>query len=291
MARIPIFISKSRSALLFKFHSTYNKDSLHQFAMATKEQPAITLYRGFDDRGKYVWSPFVTKLEFRLRTSSTPYKAAIGSPGGGPKGKIPYVEVTEPNQPAEWLSDSSLILQTLVSRGIADDLNAGLSPAQKGQDLAIRALLEDKLYFYTGHERWVKNYYTMRDHVLSSIPYLLRIVVGLLAYRGNVKKLHDQGAGRFSDGEIRGFVKEIWGGINGMLSESRRKAEKGRCFWVLGGEEPTEADATLFGFVTSTLVCEAGPESRALLKREFPVVLEWAEKVHERWFPDYEMWA
>jgi hypothetical protein len=130
----------------------------------------------------------------------------------------------------------------------------------------------------------------MRDHVLGSIPYPLRIVIGMLAYRGNVKKLHDQGAGRFSDAEIRGFIREIWEGVNGMLVESRRKVKDGECFWMLGGAEPTEADATLFGFVTSTLVCKAGPESRALLKGEFPVVVEYAEKIHERCFADYEMW-
>jgi glutathione S-transferase len=291
MPRISIVELKPTSAVHSRCLSTYNQIHLQQVAMTTKEQPTITLYRGFADREKYVWSPFVTKVEFRLRTSNTPYRPAIGSPGGGPKGKIPYVEVAHPNQGPEWLSDSSLILQSLSQRGITTDLNAALSPAQKGQDLAIRALLEDKLYFYTGHERWVKNYYTMRDHVLGSIPYPLRIVIGLLAYRGNVKKLHDQGAGRFNDGEIRGFVSEIWEGIDGMLCDSRRRAKDGECFWVLGGEEPTEADATLFGFVTSTLVCKAGPESRALLKGEFPVLVEWAERVHRKWFPDYEKWA
>lgn len=266
------------------------KLSIHR-TMSTNSHPTITLYRGFDDRGKYVWSPFVTKVEFRLRHSRHPYTPGTGSPTSGPKGKIPYIDLSSPTQPQEFLSDSSLIIQKLNSRGLTTDLNARLTPVQKAQDLAVRALLEDKLYFYTGYERWVKNYYTMRDHVLWSIPYPLRIVIGLLAYRGNVKKLHDIGISRFTDPEIRGFVKEIWESINSMLEDSKRKAKGGEdCFWVLGGEEPTEADATVFGFVVSALVCEAGPETRELVKGEFPVVVEYARRIHGRWFPEYEMW-
>lgn len=32
--------------------------------------------------------------------------------------------------------------------------------------------------------------------------------------------------------------------------------DDGKPFWVLGGDDPTEADATVFGFVSSVLVCE-----------------------------------
>ena len=45
-----------------------------------------------------------------------------------------------------------------------------------------------------------------------------------------------------------------------MLGESRRKAmgagRGGECFWCLGGEEPTECDTTLFGFVCSALIAD-----------------------------------
>lgn len=43
-----------------------------------------------------------------------------------------------------------------------------------------------------------------------------------------------------------------------MLIEARGKSrgEQG-LFWLLGKREPTEADATLFGFIASGLVCAA----------------------------------
>ncbi|KAF2242443.1 hypothetical protein BU26DRAFT_524558 [Trematosphaeria pertusa] len=259
--------------------------------MGSNPKPNITLYRGWDESGRYVWSPFVTKVEFRLRTSEAPYTCAVGSTRSGPKGKIPYVELMTPNNPTECLADSSLIIKDFSDRGLITDVNARLSPAERGQDLAVRALMEDKLCFCHTYERWIKHYYIMRDHALWSIPYPMRVVIGVLAYRGNVRKLHDQGTGRFTDAEIRGLIKEVWEGVNGMLEESRRRGKQGECFWVLGGDEPTEADATVFGFVVSVLVCDAGPESRELIKKEFPVVVEYAELIHKRWFPDYEMWA
>lgn len=113
-------------------------------------------------------------------------------------------------------------------------------------------------------ERWTQNYYTMRDHVLASVPYPLRVVVGLLVYRNITHTLHGQGTGRYTDDEIASFQREIWDCISQVLSAAKAKAAKNTTsdkndepFWLLAGDEPTEADATLFGFIISTLVCTA----------------------------------
>lgn len=106
-------------------------------------------------------------------------------------------------------------------------------------------------------ERWVDNYYTMRDYALGAIPYPVRVVVGIFAYRKLVSTLHGQGTGRFTNEEVRRAKEEIWGHVDGLLQASRRKAKEGEPFWALGGEEPSEADATLFGFVVSVLIATA----------------------------------
>lgn len=46
------------------------------------------------------------------------------------------------------LADSALIIAGLVKSDILPILNSSLAPAPKTQDMAIRALLEDKLHFY-----------------------------------------------------------------------------------------------------------------------------------------------
>lgn len=118
-------------------------------------QPKITIFRGWKDPDKHVWSPFVIKLEARLRFAGIKYSVGVGSPKTAPKGKIPYVEwdnlpseVAEAEEDKVQLGDSALIIKALLERNIIPDINAELSPADRAKDMALRALLEDKLYFY-----------------------------------------------------------------------------------------------------------------------------------------------
>ena len=121
-----------------------------------KDQARLIVYRGWLDKGKHVWSPFVIKLEARLRFAGIKYTAEVGSTQKAPNGKIPYVDprgfqpghtVPDDGQPP-LLGDSTLIIKHFVESGILPDLNGNVIPALQAQDLAIRALLEDKLYFY-----------------------------------------------------------------------------------------------------------------------------------------------
>ena len=100
----------------------------------------------------------------------------------------------------------------------------------------------------------------MRDHILQALPYPMRVVVGLLIYRKTMQTLNGQGTSRYTPDEIRAFRQEIWEAINELLIASRTTIKGGpndNPFWVLGGEGPTESDATLFGFIMSILVCTA----------------------------------
>ena len=108
----------------------------------------LTLYRGWDEPGCYVWSPFVTKLELRLRLSNVPYAVEAGSLSTAPTGKIPYVEVRPKEGSSFLLGDSTLIIRRLIELEYLEDLTTSISPATRSHDLALRALLEDKLIFY-----------------------------------------------------------------------------------------------------------------------------------------------
>lgn len=256
-----------------------------------KPQINLTLYRGFQGSSTYVWSPFVTKLEARLRFAGLSYRNEAGSPFSAPRGKLPYVAISKPDSanPPTTMGDSTLIVRKLVEDGVVEDLNAKLDPVEKAHDLALRALLEDRLYWYQGYERWHQNYYTMRPHVLQALPYPVQLVVGLLAYRENMKRLYGQGTGRFSAEEIASFRQEVWESFDALLAASRRKAKKNDTFWVLGGEGPSEADAVVFGFIAAVLVCKAAPESQKVV-RALPAVVDYARRIHEQYFPDYECW-
>ena len=101
----------------------------------------------------------------------------------------------------------------------------------------------------------------MRSYTLQAAPYPVQVVVGLLAYRKNMRNLYGQGTGRFSVEEIDSFRRQIWENMNAVLVAAK---EKGRerdvgdgVFWALGGSEPSELDTVLFGFVVGALICTA----------------------------------
>jgi hypothetical protein len=188
-----------------------------------------------------------------------------------------------PGQEPQILADTTLTTKALIGKGLLHSLNSHLS--------ALRAMLEDKLFFYNIKERWIDNFSKMRDYSMAKVPFPERTTMGDVALRGIVQKVHDQGTGRFSDDEIRAFRKEIWLSVDAFLEDSRKTTNAEECFWVLGGEAPTEADATVYGFIVSTLVAESGPESKHLVQTECPAAVEYAMRIHRRFFPDYESWA
>ncbi|KAG8163561.1 hypothetical protein KVR01_006858 [Diaporthe batatas] len=260
----------------------------------------LKVHRGWPGQGTYVWSPFVVKLEARLRFANVPYTTGAGGPRGAPKGKIPYVEFQQPQAGGGTvqMGDSTLIARHLVDEGVLPDLNGKLSPEDRARDLATRALLEEKLCFYHTRERWLDHYYIMRDHALSSIPWPMRVLVGQMVYRSHKAMLYGQGTLRLSDEEVRTAKTEIWDTINGVLVAVRSSQDAGppgdaasrnRPFWFLGGDEPTEVDTTLFGMIVSVLSATAGPESQSIV-RGYPMVVEYAERIHATYFPDYEKW-
>ncbi|KAL6721248.1 hypothetical protein ACLMJK_000350 [Lecanora helva] len=237
---------------------------------ASGDAAKLTLYRGWLDRGQYTWSPFVNKLEARLRFAGVSYKPDAGSVLKAPRAKIPYVDYQGPNSAqSEQLPDSTLIIERLVEDNVLPNLNARLSLVDRVHDLAIRSLLEEKLYSYrvriSQHpllmrELWEENYYNMREKTLCTLPYPLRVLVGLMIYRKVNKMLVMRGINRYTADEIRSFRDEIWSSVNVLLGESKGKTtqnEKSKVFWILGGDEPTEADATLFGFIMCIFVCKA----------------------------------
>ncbi|KAJ6441333.1 glutathione s-transferase [Purpureocillium lavendulum] len=249
---------------------------------------SITVFRGSPPTNAYVWSPFVTKLEARLRFGGVSYGLGGGSPPSAPKGKIPYVEIQQGGS-KESLGDSGLIIRALVSNGIVRDANAPLTPTQKTHDLAVRSVMEDRVYFYGTREKWCDNYTVMRSNVLSAVPWPLQVIVGWLAYRGVASGLHGQGTGRLTDEEVLAFKEEVWESVDALVVEARQSASGNGPFWLLGLSEPTEADATLYGFIVGALVCDAAPVTAKIVKG-YPTIVEYAERIHDQYFPDYQKW-
>ncbi|KAH1796747.1 hypothetical protein KXV64_000610 [Aspergillus fumigatus] len=239
--------------------------------MATKSSPIITIFRGFPETGCYV--------------CNIPYRTEQGSIPKAPRGKVPYVSIQIGEQPPQTLADSTLITKALIEQGYVEDLNQRLSPTERMHDLALKALLEDKLYPYQTYERWILNFYTMRSKILAALPWPVQVVVGNIIYRKVTRNLQGQGTMAFTEEEISEFRQEIWASLNAVVAEAQKKqSDRDRPFWVWGGEGPTEVDAVLFGFIAS-----GAPATREIIKG-YPAVVDYARRIHDKYFPDYELW-
>ncbi len=121
----------------------------------TKEFRRITVFAGRHESGHYNWSPFVNKLQARLRFASVPYDITASSLSQAPKGKIPYIRLSndaspdssKTAEPSNFIGDTHLITKHLMGTGDLPNLNQDLAPVEFAQDLALSALLEDKIYF------------------------------------------------------------------------------------------------------------------------------------------------
>lgn len=99
----------------------------------------------------------------------------------------------------------------------------------------------------------------MRPVVLAALPYPVQLVVGLLIYRRNKQTLQGQGTLRYTSQEIGEFRHQIWRHINTLLTASKTNADmnKDGVFWLFARQEPSDADAVLYGFIVGALVCSA----------------------------------
>ncbi|KAI9789323.1 MAG: hypothetical protein M1816_006212 [Peltula sp. TS41687] len=267
------------------------------------DQPtrALTIYGGYETNNNYNWSPFTTKLEARLRFSNRPYDVRAGSFSKAPKGKVPYIhlEGSRSGKPALTMGDSTLIAQRLIVMGEVDDLNSVLSPSQKAQDLMVRTLVEEKLYWIMLHERFLQgqNFYRFRDEgPLSSIPYAVRLVVGGIVGRGVAKALQAQGTGRHTVEELDQMSEEAWAALNDLctahttstLDDGQVAATSKRMPWIFGGQDPTEADASLYGLLVAVFV-GATPKMKKMVQN-YPALINYADRIHETYFSQYAKW-
>jgi len=98
----------------------------------------------------------------------------------------------------------------------------------------------------------------MRDQgPFGNIPWGIRHLAGLAIYGYCWTMLYFQGTGRHKSDEVKLLRREAVGAVadyaEAALAKAAGKDDK-EPFWILGGEKPTEADFTLFGYLSGHLV-------------------------------------
>lgn len=178
-------------------------------------------------------SPFCLKLDAWLRMAGIAHEShTAATPFAGPKGKAPWIE-----QDGTKLGDSTFIIAHLIAQtGI--DPDAHLTPAQRGQAVAIQRLIDENLYWTMVHDRWVHegNWHTFRDVVLGGLALPLRRMLGPVARRGVKKQLQGHGMGIHSAAEIAAIGGRDVAALAAILGDQE---------WFFGAE-PTSTDAVVY---------------------------------------------
>lgn len=183
-------------------------------------------------------SPFCLKLDAFLRMSGIPHQSiTVGAPFGGPKGKAPWIE-----HEGRKIGDSTFIIDHLAQR-FGVDPHAGLSPAQRGQAVAIQRMVEENLYWAMVYDRWVRpeNWPVLKGSVLGAIPAPVRMIVAPFARRGVQAQLKGHGLGLHAAAEVAQIAQRDIDALADILGEQT---------WFFG-ETPTLTDAVTYSLLAN----------------------------------------
>jgi glutathione S-transferase len=213
-------------------------------------------------------SPFCMKVEVFLRLSGLEHRCVYeASPFRTPKGKLPVLR-----DEGRVVADSSAIVAHLQQR-YAAQLPPSLGAAETSEQLALRRLLEEHLYFVMLWLRWIDDagWAFVAPSFFGSMPPGVRQVVPALLRRKVKRDLRGQGTGRHSRDEIceRG-VADI-GAIVAQLGDQP----------FFGGTEPAAIDATAYAFMANLIWVPLDTPVKAFALTQ-PTLVAYCERMKAR---------
>jgi glutathione S-transferase len=198
-------------------------------------------------------SPFCLKLDAFLRMTEIPHQSiTAATPFGGPKKKAPWIE-----HEGRKIGDSAFIIAYLIER-FGKDPDATLTPAQRGQAVAIQRLVEENLYWAMVYDRWVReeNWPILKGSVLGRIPAPIRALIAPKARRDVQAQLRGHGLGLHSEADVRAIARRDIDALAAMLGDQD---------WFFG-IEPTLADATVFSLLANIRYVEFTSPMQAMIE-------------------------
>jgi len=185
-------------------------------------------------------SPFCMKLETWMRMAGMPFEIVpVTDPRKGPKGKVPWIE-----DQGRSIADSALIIEYLAST-YGDPLRGDLDAEARATALALRRLIEEHLYWAIAYGRFLDDeiWPSTKTQFLAGFPAPFRPLVGRLVRKTIARSLHLQGLGRHSQEDIYRLACDDLSALAAYLGD--------KPFFC--GEQPTELDATAYGFLAQVL--------------------------------------
>lgn len=212
-------------------------------------------------------SPFGLKLEAWLRLAEIPYTIEASTDlRKAPKGKLPYIRDGH-----LLIGDTSLIIEHLkATRGI--DPDAGLTPRERAEALAMQRLFEDHLYFVIAYSRWIdpEGWRTLEPAFFGRLMPPIRQAAGAHFRRRVRRMLHLQGLGRHRPDEIYAMAAADLAAVADYLED--------HCFFM--GDRLTTIDAVAYGFLANILEVPVETELKRMAQR-LPTLAAWCEAMEQ----------
>ncbi|KAF4652903.1 hypothetical protein FOL47_010802 [Perkinsus chesapeaki] len=185
-------------------------------------------------------SHFCAKLQVWLDLAGVPYSLINQETPAGPYNKLPYIKLN-----GEEYGDSSIIIDTL-SHKLNKNLDKTLDEKQKAAGLAVKRMIEEHTFFLLVDDRWSNHPDLFSEYLgtVQSYPSLMRPIVKMVARRRLLGATYSQGVGRLPDEEKK---KRLSQDVSSLASILGNKS------YMLTNDEPTEIDATVFGFMLAEL--------------------------------------
>jgi glutathione S-transferase len=209
-------------------------------AAADAERPVV-LQKFLPAWGLPDLSPFCFKAEVYLKLAGIPYTTQLGDSRKAPKGKLPVLLDGE-----RTIADSSMIVDYL-ERTRGKHMDAFLSAEQTAILTAVKAMLEEQLYFVIVYLRWRdadawKIYQPVFFDLIAKlcVPTAVRRLVVPQIRNQMLAALRGQGMGRHTPEEFTDLGKRTIDAVSTLCI--------GPFFF---GAKPSTLDATVYAFIES----------------------------------------
>ena len=210
----------------------------------------ITLYGFGPGFGLPEISPYVAKTEVQLHMAGLFHRKLKSRPDASPKGQLPFIE----------------------------DLDEGLSPAERAHAWALERMVENHLGWCMIHARWLlkDNFDRGPAHFFDTAPEAQREALRVEVRRQVNANVRAVGVGRHSDDEIADLGEKSLEALACILD--------GRAY--LMGETPTGSDAAVFAMLAAILTPFFDSPLRRRAER-YAGLLAYRDRMMERFYPGF----
>lgn len=218
-------------------------------------------------------SPYVTKTEVQLQMAGLDFERRRANPAEGPKGQVPFID-----DGGQLIGDSTFI-RMHIEREYGVDLDAGLSPLQRAQALAIEVMVDRELTQAMTYFRWMvpENFAKGPAKFFEFMPEDQRE-----AYQANVlthvkANFMARGMGRHSLAEIAMLAGRTLDALELFIGDKP----------YLMGDEPCGADAMVFATLAGAMTPFFDAPVRADAIRR-PRLVAYVSRMMNAFYPDFE---